>query len=268
MALTKVTSGVRTIATDEVVTASIADDAVTTSKIADDAVTLAKMAPGTGGNLISFDASGNPAAVATGSSGEVLTSQGAGAAPVFATVTVGRVLLVDTAISGSPSALSFEDSDGMNWSTYSSFEFELAAIISANMQINCTMSQAGVYETGGTDYTYTTSSSYTWSATGTNAAANIPIPNSSGQIYKGGAGYNEGFHMTARLSQRITDATDMQGPFLAWQMMGNITGTGNVAEQSGIGFLRNMVDSDIDGIKFTTSTGTLVDGYFKVWGIV
>jgi hypothetical protein len=186
----------------------------------------------------------------------------------IATITVGRVLLVDTEISGSPSALSFEDTDGMDWSTYSSFEIELGAIISADMQINCTMSQAGVYETGGTDYTYTTSSSYTWSATGTNAAANIPIPNSSGQIYKGGAGYNEGFHMTARLSQRITDATDMQGPFLAWQMMGNITGTGNVAEQSGIGFLRNMVDSDIDGIKFTTSTGTLVDGYFKVWGIV
>ena len=78
MALTKVTSGVRTIASSEVVTASIADDAVT----------LAKMAAGTDGNLISYDASGNPAAVATGDSGQVLTSQGAGAAPVFATTTL------------------------------------------------------------------------------------------------------------------------------------------------------------------------------------
>jgi|VirMetMinimDraft_7_1064189.scaffolds.fasta_scaffold02063_3 hypothetical protein len=43
MALTKVTSGVRTIATDEIVTASIADDAVTTSKIADDAVGVAQL---------------------------------------------------------------------------------------------------------------------------------------------------------------------------------------------------------------------------------
>ena len=43
MALTKVTSGVRTIATDEVVTASIADDAVTTAKIADDAVGVAQL---------------------------------------------------------------------------------------------------------------------------------------------------------------------------------------------------------------------------------
>ena len=58
---------------------------VTTAKIVDDAVTLAKMAPGTDGNLITYDASGNPAAVATGSSGQVLTSAGAGAPPTFAT---------------------------------------------------------------------------------------------------------------------------------------------------------------------------------------
>jgi len=56
---------------------------IATDMIADDAVTLAKMAPGTDGNLITYDASGNPANVATGSSGQVLTSNGAGAAPTF-----------------------------------------------------------------------------------------------------------------------------------------------------------------------------------------
>ena len=53
--------------------------------IADNAVTLAKMASGTDGNLISYDTSGNPVAVATGSAGQVLTSAGAGAVPSFAT---------------------------------------------------------------------------------------------------------------------------------------------------------------------------------------
>ena len=62
-----------------------ADGTVATAKIADDAVTLAKMAPGTDGNIISYDTSGNPVAVATGSSGQVLTSAGAGAPPTFAT---------------------------------------------------------------------------------------------------------------------------------------------------------------------------------------
>jgi len=57
---------------------------VATAMIADDAVTLAKMAPGTDGNLITYDASGNPAYVAAGSATQVLTSQGAGSVPVFA----------------------------------------------------------------------------------------------------------------------------------------------------------------------------------------
>ena len=52
--------------------------ALTASDIADDIVTLAKMAGGTDGNIITYDASGDPVAVATGSDGQVLTSTGAG----------------------------------------------------------------------------------------------------------------------------------------------------------------------------------------------
>ena len=71
--------------TNKTVNASqLVDGSIATGKLADDAVTLAKMAPGTDGNLISYDASGNPVAVATGSSAQVLTSAGAGAPPVFA----------------------------------------------------------------------------------------------------------------------------------------------------------------------------------------
>jgi hypothetical protein len=47
---------------------------------------LAKMAAGTDGNIITYDASGNPAVVATGSSGQLLQSAGAGSPPVMATV--------------------------------------------------------------------------------------------------------------------------------------------------------------------------------------
>ena len=41
------------------------------------------MASGTDGNIISYDASGDPVAVATGSDGQVLTSTGAGSPPAF-----------------------------------------------------------------------------------------------------------------------------------------------------------------------------------------
>ena len=58
---------------------------VTSAGIADNATTLAKMAGGTDGNLITYDASGDPAYVTTGTSGQVLTSGGTGVAPTFQT---------------------------------------------------------------------------------------------------------------------------------------------------------------------------------------
>ena len=61
----------------------LADNAADTAEIADNAITLAKMAGGTDGNIISFDANGDPVAIATGSDGQVLTSAGAGAQPAF-----------------------------------------------------------------------------------------------------------------------------------------------------------------------------------------
>ena len=71
------------------------DGSVTTAKIVDNAVTLAKMASGTDGNIISYDASGNPVAVATGNDGQVLTSTGAGSPPAFETLPAGGITEVD-----------------------------------------------------------------------------------------------------------------------------------------------------------------------------
>ena len=80
---------------NETLTAALSGT-IATAQIADDAVTLAKMAPGTDGNIISYDASGNPVAVATGSAGQVLTSAGAGAPPTFAAAPAssGRILQI------------------------------------------------------------------------------------------------------------------------------------------------------------------------------
>jgi len=70
---------------------------VKTSGIADDAVTLGKLDGGTDGNLITYNASGDPAAVAAGNDGQVLTSQGAGNVPQFETLpTSGAALTGST----------------------------------------------------------------------------------------------------------------------------------------------------------------------------
>ena len=67
--------------------------ASTATTVSDNAITLAKMAPGTDGNLISYDTNGDPVAVATGTSGQVLTSNGAGAVPTFQAAAGGAVVL-------------------------------------------------------------------------------------------------------------------------------------------------------------------------------
>jgi hypothetical protein len=64
------------------------------------------MAPGTDGNIISYDASGNPVAVATGSAGQVLTSAGAGAPPTFAAAAGGVNTPIFSAKVGSTQSVS------------------------------------------------------------------------------------------------------------------------------------------------------------------
>ena len=61
----------------------LANDAVDGDNIADNSVTLAHMAGGTDGQIITYDASGDPVAVGPGTDGQVLTSTGAGSPPAF-----------------------------------------------------------------------------------------------------------------------------------------------------------------------------------------
>ena len=69
------------------------DDIIDAGTLADNAVGLAQMASGTDGNIITYDASGNPAVVSTGSSGQVLTSAGAGAPPTMSAAAGGGKIL-------------------------------------------------------------------------------------------------------------------------------------------------------------------------------
>ena len=75
----------------------ITDGVVSTAKLGDDAVSLAKMASGTDGQIITYDASGNPSAVGPGTDGQVLTSTGAGSPPAFEDAGGGASTLISTA---------------------------------------------------------------------------------------------------------------------------------------------------------------------------
>ena len=69
---------------------------INTADVANDAITLAKMAPGTDGQIITYDASGNPSAGGPGTDGQVLTSTGAGSPPAFEAIAGGGYEFVST----------------------------------------------------------------------------------------------------------------------------------------------------------------------------
>jgi len=78
-------------------TSDLGADIVTEAKMANDAIGLAELKAGTDGELITWDASGNPTTVAAGTSGHFLKSQGAGSVPVFAAVSAGFTLTAEQA---------------------------------------------------------------------------------------------------------------------------------------------------------------------------
>ena len=87
------------------------------SSVADNSVTLAKMAGGTDGNLITYDASGDPAYVTTGTSGQVLTSGGTGVAPTFQTAAGGGDLSFGGDTFGADKTIGSNDTYSLSFET-------------------------------------------------------------------------------------------------------------------------------------------------------
>jgi len=71
------------VGADTVSGANLADDACNSEHYTDGSIDLVHLQTGTDGQIISWDASGDPVAVGPGSDGEVLTSTGAGSPPAF-----------------------------------------------------------------------------------------------------------------------------------------------------------------------------------------
>jgi len=143
------------LATNAVTTVKITDANVTTAKITDNAITLAKMASGTDGNIISYDASGNPVAVATGNDGQVLTSTGAGSPPVFETLAAGadmEHISTITATIGSGSNVNSVDFSGVFTTTYKHYRLiannifgNTASLLQIKLQIGGSYNTSNYY---------------------------------------------------------------------------------------------------------------------------
>jgi len=162
------------ISGDAVTGAQIADDAldsehytdgsVDTAHLADDIVTLAKMAAGTDGQIITYDASGNPAAVGPGTDGQVLTSTGAGSPPAFEDAGGGPLEFVSTQVASSSSTIEFTgiDNSADTWMV----QIEGANVSTDNISLHIRTSNdtsSHSYDSGSSDYGWSLTGSY-WSS--------------------------------------------------------------------------------------------------------
>jgi hypothetical protein len=119
--------------------------------LADNSITLAKMAGGTDGNIISYDASGDPVAIATGNDGQVLTSTGAGSPPAFeAAAGGGAWTLIGTSVASASASLIITGLD----STYDTYAIALSDIVPATdgRQAWLRVGDSSGIDVGSTDY--------------------------------------------------------------------------------------------------------------------
>tara|TARA_R110002020_G_scaffold157819_4_gene340820 strand:- start:8344 stop:9165 length:822 start_codon:yes stop_codon:yes gene_type:complete len=138
------------ISNDVIDSQHYADGSIDTAHIADDQVTLAKMASGTDGNIISYDASGNPVAIATGTAGHFLKSQGAGSQPVFAAAGGGAWNLISTAAIDDDASADFT---GLS-ATYDTYAFVISdlKIATDDADIYMRLGDSSGFDSGSSDY--------------------------------------------------------------------------------------------------------------------
>ena len=222
---------------------------------------LSMMADGTDGNLITYDASGVPAAVSTGNSGQVLTSAGAGSPPTFAAASSDFVKIQSTTASGA-SEVAFTSSHFDN-STYSSYEFRFL-----NLKTNSdgdtfyskTSTNGGSsYDTGydfsvmesntnaGTDYTDVEAENNNFiqltTSSNVGSATNESL---SGRFYLFNPGATEYTHSNWHISYQ----DDQAGVY--WT--------------NAMGSARRLSAADVDAIKFEYGSGTIT-GTIIMYGI-
>ena len=234
------------------------DDAVSTAKIADDAVTLAKMAAGTDGQIITYDASGNPAAVGPGSDGQVLTSTGAGSPPAFEAVSAGLNLLLTTTASSS-SLVEFTNT--YLTTTYDAYLIKLTNVhVSADASIYVQFKVGGSYLTSGYYYVcwrINAENAATGNANGSTGASQIRIDQES-------VGADTGENINYSIWLNDPAGTDNYKT-IDYTGSGH-NGTPDLSALSGVGDHQGAVTA-LDAIKIYPSTGNFASGVFSLYGV-
>jgi hypothetical protein len=223
------------------------------------------MASGTDGNIISYDTSGNPVAVATGTDGQVLTSSGAGTVCAFEDAGGGGGLIfVGTAIASSSATITVTGLDS-TYDTYLITGSDLhPATDSANPWIR--FGDSSGIDSGASDYTWicngnnipTSSLTRIVSTGDANLALNGDRAEEWGNQADEGGGFALWLHQPG-------DATTE--PNASWQYtaVGFSGAGGHISTGTGGG--RRMAVITLDRIQFLFSSGDIASGRLTVHGV-
>ena len=232
---------------------------VVEAQIADDAVTLAKMATGTDGNLIPYDANGDPAYIATGTAAQILTSNGAGAAPTFQTPAAGGAwTLIGTSVASSSASLTVTGLD----STYDTYAIGVSALRPASNDVDLwlRLGDSGGIDSGGSDYGW---------AESTNGAARVSSSGDSKIKCTGDMG--------GAINGIGNAATEgVSGVFFLGEpadagMYSTVYGNPSVARTTtpAVGIFMGQRQANIahDRVQVLFQSGNITSGRLTVWGI-
>ena len=242
-------------------TAHLGDDQVTEAKIANDAIGLAELKAGTDGEIISWDASGNPVAIGAGTSGHFLKSQGAGSQPVFAAAG-GAWNLIGTAV-GDNTGTTLTIT-GLS-STYDLYCIGISDLVPATDAQQCYLrlgDSSGV-DSGGSDYMYGigghNANATSYSATSATGASFLGLTSSNAASC--GSATGEGLHATMWLNSP-SDGTIYPA------VNGTIHYLGN-GGNSYSGFMSGVRNAAIavDRVAVSFASGNVESGRLSVWGV-
>ena len=231
------------------------DDSVGTAKVSDNAITLAKMAGGTDGQIITYDASGDPVAVGPGTDGQVLTSTGAGSPPAFEDAGGGAWTLIGTAVASTSASLTIT---GLN-STYDTYAIALSDMHPVNdgAALWLRLGDSGGIDTSGYSTHVSDVKEGSSSYVGVEAAATGRISLNFGTDNAAGEGCGALLYlhtpsdavtrpMISGTTTAIDGSSTVRGGFLIGQRTAVIT---------------------VDRVQVLFSGGDIVSGRMTVWGI-
>lgn len=238
-----------------------APQALATGDLGDDIVTLAKMAGGTDGQIITYDASGNPAAVGPGTDGQVLTSTGAGSPPAFEAAASPALSFVSTQVASDSSSIAFTGIDNSSDTWMVQIEGAKMADEVYYMQIhtsNDTSSHS--YDTGASDYNWAVTGAYY-------SSCYCKYDDADDSILMGFDPFAGGNDATNGMSARVhihAPSNTNYHTLITWEWAFNQTSATTLVQRTfGVG--KRAAAEAVTAVKFSMVSGNLSTGRFSLY---